>query len=158
MTRHSPSRPTHPSGEAELAARFVADAAHSLSLDTAGAPDPAAVTPAGQLAWLAGRLADGSDPAERDAIEARLQRRFGLFAAHSRMLAGYRPAGNRVRAATLIVSAASSLNASARSLWPGQLTGEVSVLSVESDHYEFLRPPLVQDVGAAISRLAGSRS
>src|SRR6185437_4132375 len=146
-----------PSGEDELAARFVADAAHSLSLDTAGAPDPAAVTPAGQLAWLAARLAGGSDaamgdPAERDAIEARLQRRFGLFAAHSRMLAGYRPAGSRVRAATLIVSAATSLNASARALWPGQCNGEVSVLSVESDHYEFLRPPLVQDVGAAISR------
>ena len=147
----------HPSGAAELAARFVADAAHSLGLDPAAAPDPAAVPPAGQLAWLAGQLAGGSaaangDPAERDAIEARLQRRFGLFAAHSRMLAGYRPAGSRVRAATLIVSAASSLNAPARALWPGQLNGEVSVLSVESDHYEFLRPPLVQDVGAAISR------
>ncbi len=147
----------YPSGDAELAARFVADAAHSLSLDTAGAPDPAAVTPAGQLAWLAGRLAGGSDPAQcspamGDAIEAGLQRRFELFAAHSRMLAGYRPAGNPVRAATLIVSAASSLNAPARALWPGHLKGEVSVLSVESDHYEFLRPPLVQDVGAAISR------
>jgi len=70
------------------------------------------------------------------------------------MLAVYRPAGSRVRAATLIVSAASSLNAPARALWPGQLTGEVSVLSVDSDHYEFLRPPLVQDVGAAISRWA----
>ena len=134
-----------------MAARFVADAAQSLSLDTAGAPDPAAVTPAGQLAWLAGRLADG-DPAERDAIEARLHRRFGLFAAHGRMLAGYRPAGSRVRAATLIVSAANSLNASARALWPGQFGGEVSVLSVEGDHYDFLRPPLVQDVGAAIIR------
>ena len=77
-----------------------------------------------------------------------------MFAAHSRMLAVYRPAGSRVRAATLIVSAASSLNAPARALWPGQLTGEVSVLSVDSDHYEFLRPPLVQDVGAAISRWA----
>ncbi len=144
----------HPSGEAELAARFVADAAHSLSLDTAGAPDPAAVSPAGQLAWLAGRLAGGSDAAQgdpADAIEAPLQRRFELFAAHSRMLAGYRPAGSRVRAATLIVSAASSLNAPARALWPGQLDGEVSVLSVESDHYEFLRAPLVQEVGAAIS-------
>jgi amino acid adenylation domain-containing protein len=144
----------YPSGEAELAARFVADAAHSLGLDTAGAPDPAAVTPAGQLAWLAGRLAGGSDPAERDAAQARLQRRFGLFAAHSRMLAGYRPGGSSVRAATLIVSAAGSLNAPARALWPGQLNGEVSVLSVESDHYEFLRPPLVHDVGAAVARLA----
>jgi acyl carrier protein len=177
----------YPSGDAELAARFVADAAHSLSLDSAGAPDPASTTPAGQLAWLAGRLVGDSgpakgdpaegdpaegdpaegdpaegdpvkgdpargDPAERDAIEARLQRRFGLFAAHSRMLAGYRPAGSRVRAATLIVSAASSLNASAGALWPGQFDGEVSVLSVEGDHYEFLRPPLVQDVGAAIIR------
>jgi amino acid adenylation domain-containing protein len=142
----------HPAGEAELAARFVADAAHSLGLDAASAPDPAAATSAEQLAWLAGRLADGSDPAERDATEVRLRRRFGLFAAHSRMLAGYRPAGSRVRAATLIVSADNSLNAPARALWPGQLTGEVSVLPVESDHYEFLRPPLVQDVGAAISR------
>jgi amino acid adenylation domain-containing protein len=131
----------YPSGEADLAARFVADAAHSLSLDTDGAPDPAAVPLAGQLAWLAGRLADGGDPAERDAIEARLQQRFGLFAAHSRMLAGYRPAGSPVRAATLIVSAARSLNAPARALWPGQFNGEVSVLSVDSDHYEFLRPP-----------------
>jgi hypothetical protein len=68
------------------------------------------------------------------------------------MLAGYRPAGSRVRAATLIVSAASSLNASARQLWPGQFDGAVSVLRVESDHYEFLRQPLVQDVAAAISR------
>ncbi|HET9893314.1 MAG TPA: alpha/beta fold hydrolase, partial [Streptosporangiaceae bacterium] len=141
-----------PSGEAELAARFVADAAHSLSLDTAGAPDPAAVTTSGQLAWLAGQLARGDGPSELDAIEARLERRFGLFAAHSRMLAGYRPDGKRVRAATLIVSAANSLNASASALWPGQLNGEVSVMSVESDHYEFLRPPLVQDVGAAITR------
>src|SRR6185437_8783804 len=70
----------NPSGEAELAARFVADAARSLSLDTAGAPDPAAATPGGQLAWLAGRLAGGGgagggDHAERDAIEARLRRR-----------------------------------------------------------------------------------
>jgi amino acid adenylation domain-containing protein len=155
-----------PAGDAELAARFVADAAHSLSLDTSGAPDPAAVPPDRQLAWLAARLAGeagsapgdsapgdpaGGDP-ERDAIEARLQQRLGLFAAHSRMLAGYRPAESSVRAATLIVSAARSLNASARALWPEQLTGEVSVLSVDSDHYEFLRPPLVADVGAAISR------
>jgi amino acid adenylation domain-containing protein len=136
----------------ELAARFVADAAHSLGLDTVGAPDPAAGTPAGQLAWLAGRLADGSHPAERDAIEAGLRLRCGLFAAHSRMLAGYRPAGPGVRAATLIVSASSSPNAAASALWPEQLSGEVSVLSVESDHYEFLRPPLVKGVGAAIRR------
>jgi len=138
-----------PSGEAELARRFVADAAHSLNLDTSGSLDPAAATPAAQLAWLAERLAGASDTA---AIEARLQRRFDLFAAHSRMLAGYRPAGIPVRAATLIVSAANSLNTPARELWPGQLNGEVSILSVDSDHYEFLRTPLVQDVGAAISR------
>jgi thioesterase domain-containing protein len=64
----------NPSGEAELAARFVADAAHSLSLDTAGAPDPAVVTPAGQLAWLAGRLAGGSDPAKGDPRRTRRHR------------------------------------------------------------------------------------
>jgi thioesterase domain-containing protein len=136
--------------EAELASRFVADVTHSLGLDAAGAPDPVAVPPAGQLTWLAGRLSGGSDPAERDAVEARLGRRFGLFAAHNRMLAGYSPAAPRVRAPTLIVSATDSPNALARSHWPDVLSGPVSVMCVDSDHYGFLRAPLVADVGAAI--------
>ncbi len=155
----------YPADDAELAARFVADAAHSLALDTTGAPDAEAGTAAGQFSWLAGRMAgiqsgqspDHYDRAARDVIEAGLGQRFGLFATHIRMLAGYRPTGNGVRAATLIVSAAGSPNAPARTQWLRHLDGEVSVLSVDSDHYAFLRPPLVQDVGAAIGRLRGRR-
>jgi hypothetical protein len=114
------------------------------------------------MAWLAQLLSPGSDGAgnngagtdggsERDAMAARLAQRFGLFAAHSQMIAGYQPAAPRVRAPTLIVSAAGSPNAPARLAWPRMLAGPVSVLSVDSDHYAFLRPPLVADVSAAIT-------
>jgi len=140
-----------PAGDAELAARFVEDAAYSLGMDAAGAPDPAITPVAGQLAWLAARLPGGTGILTDD-IDAQLQRRFDVFAAHHRLMAGYQPAGGGVRAATLIVSATRSLNAPAGVHWQGQLNGEVSVLPVDSDHYAFLRPPLVQDVGAAIRR------
>src|SRR5205085_9243864 len=91
-------------GDAELAGRFAADAALSVGWDVREAPDPAAATVDEQLAWLAGALA-GGDHAERDAVIARLRRRFEIFGAHSRLLAGYRPAGPAVAAPTLIVSA-----------------------------------------------------
>jgi thioesterase domain-containing protein len=115
------------------------------------APDPAVTAGAGQLAWLAQLVSAGNGGAGgRDAMAARLEQRFGLFAAHTQMIAGYQPAAPPVRAPTLIVSAAASLNAPARSAWPRVLTGPVSVLSVDGDHYAFLRPPQVADVGAAI--------
>lgn len=133
----------------ELAARFVADAMHSLGLDAADAPDPAAVSVAGQLAWLADRLAD--DAAGSATVQAGLERRFRCFAAHSRMLLGYRPGTEGVKAPALIVSAADSLNAPAAGQWQSQLSsGPASVLEVASDHYAFLRPPMVTRVGAAI--------
>jgi amino acid adenylation domain-containing protein len=152
-------------GEPELAARFVADVGNSLGLDISAAPDPAVTGRAGQIAWLAQLVSSGNGGAgnggagnggagngggQRDAMGAALAQRFGLFAAHSQMIAGYQPAAPRVRAPTLIVSAAASLNAPARLTWPRMLTGPVSVLSVDSDHYAFLRPPLVAEVGAAI--------
>jgi amino acid adenylation domain-containing protein len=147
-------------GEAELAGRFVADVAHSLGWDTTGAPDPGTATAAQQLGWLAGRLPAGgtgpagpADPAgraARDALEAQLRRRFEVFGAHSRMLAGYRPAAPPVRAPVLLVSAAHSPNAPAAAHWPALLAGPASTLPVDSDHYAFLRPPLVADVGTAI--------
>jgi amino acid adenylation domain-containing protein len=137
-------------GQAELAGRFVADVARTLGWDTADAPDPALTDPAAQLAWLAARLSDGA--AERDAIEARLGRRFDVFAGHSRMMAGHQPTAPRVRAPTLIVSATASPNAPALSRWPRVLGGPVSSLRVDSDHYAFLRPPLVADVAAAVRK------
>jgi amino acid adenylation domain-containing protein len=146
-------------GESELAARFVADAAESLALDTAEAPDPATADPDEQLTWLARQLGGtGAGPGPLAplaplgplTLAAQLHRRFALFAAHTRMLAGYRPASPGVRAPALIVSADRSPNAPARERWPDLLTGPVSVMSVDSDHYAFLRPPLVADLAAAI--------
>jgi hypothetical protein len=108
-----------------------------------------------QLAWLAGALA-GGDPAELDAVTARLRRRLEIFGAHSRLLAGYRPDGPAVAAPALIVSADRSPNAPTRELWPAVLTGPVSTLCVDSDHYAFLRPPLVADVAASILKWDGT--
>jgi enterobactin synthetase component F len=73
-----------------------------------------------------------------------------VFDAHHRLIAGYQPSAPPVRAPTLIVSATRSLNAVTRTQWPGLLSGPVSVLPVDSDHYAFLRPPLAAAVAAAI--------
>src|SRR6266566_4915326 len=123
-------------------------AAHSLGWDPAGLPDPATSTAAGQLAWLAERLhTSDSDSA---GVAARLRQRFGVFQAHTRMLAGFRPAGPAFKAPTLIASADHSPNAPTRAYWPRVLGGYVSTLRLDSDHYTFLRPPLVAEVGTAI--------
>ena len=140
--------------QAHLAGRFVADAAHTLGWDTAAAPDPAVTAPGAQLTWLAARMSTGADNQE-DA--ERLRQRFDVFAAHSRMLAGYQPSpAPAVQAPTLIVSATASPNAATRSLWPRVLGGTVSCLQVAGDHYAFLRPPLVADVAAAVRKFGGN--
>jgi amino acid adenylation domain-containing protein len=124
---------------AELARRFVEDAAQTTGLDLASVPTEASA--AEQLDRLAARLAVESDL---------LRQRFDVFAAHSRMLAAYQPAGPPVRARTLIVSAVGSPNAPAREQWPRLLSGPVRVECVDSDHYAFLRPPLVAEVAAMV--------
>jgi thioesterase domain-containing protein len=143
---------------AQLTALFLVDAARSLGWDLTGLPDPAS-PPDGQLAWLAGRL--GEDPDDdggtgTEAITTQLTRRLDAFGTHQRLLASYQPAGPAVRAPTLIVSAARSPNALTRKLWPSVLGGQVSVLDVDGDHYEFLRPPMVADVATAILSWHGS--
>ena len=142
-----------PAGE-ELAAQFLADAARSLGWDAADLPDPAAATAAEQLGWLARRL-DPDGSAGREAIMARLERRLDVFQAHIEMMAGYQPAVPAVRAPTLIVSAGGSPNAPTRALWPRVLAGPVSTVLVDSDHYAFLHPPLITDVGASILKWHG---
>jgi thioesterase domain-containing protein len=82
--------------------------------------------------------------------EASGTRWLDVFQAHHQMIAGYQPSAPPVRAPTVIVSAARSLNAATSGQWRRLLTGPVLVLPVETDHYAFLRPPLVADVGAAI--------
>jgi amino acid adenylation domain-containing protein len=138
-------------GDAELAGQFLTDAARSLGWDLAGLPDPVTTAAAAQLAWLAGRLgapaAAGPDP-----VTERIRRQFGVFRAHTAMLDGYRPAQPAVQAPALIVSADRSPNAPARDRWPQVLAGPVSVLAIDSDHYEFLRPPASAEVAAAIRK------
>jgi amino acid adenylation domain-containing protein len=133
-----------PDSPGRLAGRFVADAARILG---AGAerPDPETASAADQLAWLAGAVAD-SDPD----VLARLRTGFEVFSQHTRMLPGYTPDGPPVRAPALIVSADQSPNAVFRPRWPALLDGPAATLPLASDHYAFLRPPLVAEVARAI--------
>jgi thioesterase domain-containing protein len=137
--------------QARLAGMFLADATASLGTAVPDLPDPASTTAADQLSWLAERLgtaqADGAA-----ATAAQLLRRFDVFGAHTLMLADYSPAAPAVRAPALIVSANRSVNAPARTRWPLVLGGPVSTVTLDADHYTFLRPPLVTDVGTAIAR------
>jgi len=141
--------------EDEQARRFVADATASLGWDPAGRPGPEA-TADEQLAWLAGRLAAGGDG--EGSILDRLRNRFEVFRSHAGMLAGYQPGGPAVAAPALIVSAAGSPNAPAAERWPSVLGGPVTALSVPSDHYAFLRPPLVTEVAAAMEKWHGDQA
>ncbi len=139
--------------DAQLAGQFVADATRILGWDGNQPPDPATSTATEQLGWLADRLRTGDrETADDRDITARLRQRFNVFAAHSRLLAGYRRATPALRAPTLIVSASRSPNAKATALWPRVLAGPVRTVSVDGDHYTFLRPPLVAGVGASILR------
>jgi amino acid adenylation domain-containing protein len=153
--------PARTSAEPQLAGQFVADAIRSLGWDAASAPDPSTSTAAEQIAWLAARLrTDDSDGTRDTAAAQRLKHRFDIFGAHTRMLAGYTaapagPATPVVRAPTLIVSADRSLNAPARTLWPRALSGPVSTLRIDGDHYTFLQPPLVAEVSASILKWQG---
>jgi thioesterase domain-containing protein len=132
-----------PADEPRLAERFVADAARTLGW-TETEP-PAGVSVDERLDWLARRL-DGGNPA---AVRAEIDRRFAVFHAHTKAIAGYVPRGS-VRAAALVVSARRSPNAEAAVRWAGVLQGEVQTMSLDSDHYAFLRPPLVRELSAAL--------
>jgi thioesterase domain-containing protein len=135
--------------QAQLAGRFLADAARSLGWDATPLPDPAASTADEQLAWLTRQLA-GDDDGGDTGVAARLRRRFDVFGAHVQLLAGYQPQTPAVRAPTLIVSATGSPNAPAAAHWPQVLAGPVTTHPVPGDHYTFLRPPLVTEVAASI--------
>ncbi len=149
-----------PDDEAELAGRFVADAISSMGRPAQDLPDPAGTGPDEQLSWLADQLGDGASTAARLAL---LRRRFEAFRAHYQMLTGYHaaPPGQaraRVRAPALVVGADDSFNVRFLADWPSVLAGPVGTVRVAGDHYEFLRPPLVADVAAAILRAAGDGS
>ncbi len=143
---------------AELAAQFVADVTRSLGRPVERQPDPATATPADQLSWLASylRTEGGSGPADQDAkLADQLDRRFQVFAANTELLAGYAPTPTAtVRAPALLISANRSPNARTRPLWLQHFAGPSELLVMDSDHYEFLHPPLVSQVAVAIARMS----
>jgi amino acid adenylation domain-containing protein len=130
----------------QLTAQFVADAAASLGYSTGNLPDPQTSSPADQLTWLA-NLADASDSQSN----TQLARRLDIFAAHNRLLSGYQPApASAVRAPVLLVGASHSLNAPESPNWLRHFDGPVHQVVLDSDHYEFLRPPLSTELAASI--------
>ncbi|HEY3905744.1 MAG TPA: amino acid adenylation domain-containing protein [Streptosporangiaceae bacterium] len=131
---------------AQFTAQFVADAAASLGYSAGDLPDPQTSSTADQLSWLA-NLADASDTQSN----TQLARRLDIFAAHSRLLSGYQPeAASAIRASVVLVSANHSLNAPASPDWLRHFDGPVHRVVLDSDHYEFLRPPLSIELAASI--------
>lgn len=130
--------------DAPLTAHFVADAAASLGHHAEDRPDPGTTSPAAQLDWLARAIGDAG-------LSAQLSRRLEVFSTHFRLLAGYRPGpSSTIGAPTVLIGATRSLNAPANSSWLRHFSGPVHQVVLDSDHYEFLRPPLSADVAKAI--------
>jgi thioesterase domain-containing protein len=130
--------------EGHLAAEFVADAAR-----TAGWPVddiPAGADAEDHLGWMAGRVDEVGDGAQ---LRVELRRRFEIFAAHRRLLSGYRPEAG-VQADALTIGARRSPNAAHQPLWAGVLRGDVSQVEVAGDHYSFLQAPVVHEVAGLV--------
>ena len=133
----------------DRAGDFVSDIARGAGWDTGNLPDPARTSADDQLAWLARHLS-GQDGDSARAVAAQLELRYDIFKALAGMLTGYRPLPPPVHAPALIVSASRSRNAATWEQWPQVLAGPVSVLRPDAGHYDFLKPPIVADVAAAI--------
>ncbi|MFC6064418.1 non-ribosomal peptide synthetase [Streptomyces ochraceiscleroticus] len=132
--------------DAELAALYVADAAHTLGPDAGRAPDPESSTAAEQLRWLADRLASGANSAE---AVADIERRFQVYKAHLRLIAGNVPPP--VDVATAVIGARNSTHNAAQ--WARVLPSLIRSVRVPGDHYSFLRPPAVHEVAATLRTL-----
>jgi amino acid adenylation domain-containing protein len=129
--------------ESRLARLFVADALRTLGRSDSGQPESDRV--ADQLACLLDVVA----PADREATSDELRRRLAVFTEHRRLMAGYRPA-RPVRAATLLIGARRSPNATAQDDWAKLATGRMHRADYDTDHYGLLRPPCVHDIAARI--------
>ncbi len=139
-----------PADAEQLTWQFVHDAAQSLGM--ADVPDASA---AELFDWLAAALGGGT------ALTAQLRNRLEVFSAHFRLMTGYDPAALAglaapVRAPAVIISASDSPNAATRTQWPALLTGRV--VSVDGDHYSFLKPPAVSAAAEAILKPCHSRT
>jgi amino acid adenylation domain-containing protein len=105
----------------------------------------------GDLDWLAERLDGGAGNVA--AARAEIERRFDVYKANTRVMAGYRPTGT-VNAPTLLVSAEDSFDWSLE--WQSVIGGEVGLVRIPGQHYTVLQPPGVQRLAAAM--LGGAQS
>jgi thioesterase domain-containing protein len=131
-----------------MAAFFLSDAGRTLGRVVDGAPDPATSTASEQLRWLANSALGA---AEDGAFQADIERRFDVFQAHVRLIAGYDP--RVVRAPTLVVSAEES---TPLERWSPAPVANVRSVAVPGDHYTFLQPPSVSRVADAIRAAEGA--
>jgi amino acid adenylation domain-containing protein len=137
--------PERTESEGLLASRFAADTAQALGWAD-DRPEPTS-SASEQLDRVARRVAgDGGD---LEAVRAQIARRFEVFKANTRMIAGYRPA-TMLRAPVLLVSALRSPNAAVQPDWTRLLGPDSALLRVDADHYSFLRPPLVATIADRI--------
>jgi len=134
-------RPAEPATGWQLAAAFVADAAYTLGLVEGDPPEPGA----DPLGWLAERLDAGAG--NLDTVRAELDRRFTVFQANTRAIAGYRPRGT-VSAPALVACADASLDSAPD--WVTVLRGPVDTLRLPGNHFTLLRQPNVARLAEAI--------
>ncbi|GAB1689813.1 non-ribosomal peptide synthetase [Krasilnikovia sp. M28-CT-15] len=140
----SPSEPADLTGlsDFDAARQFVIDAARALGPEVTEAPDAGDV--AGQLAWLADKLTNGSGDAET--ARAEIERRFAVFRDQTRIIAGYRPRPATAR--TLVVTAEQSYDFTPH--WREVLAADTAYRRVAGDHYSFLQPPGVEALAAML--------
>jgi thioesterase domain-containing protein len=132
--------------EAELAARYVADAARGMHAGAGDPPDPRVSTVADQLLWLADRCGAGA-AAE---IQEEIERRFRVYKAHYRLIAGHRPLP--FDSDVLVVTPEEG--ADDLDYWRQTLGRDVRHLRVPGDHYSFLLVPGAREIGDTLKGLA----
>ncbi|HJX29584.1 MAG TPA: thioesterase domain-containing protein, partial [Thermoanaerobaculia bacterium] len=143
----SESRP--PRADGELVALFAYELAHLLGSHIELPADFRERAAGDALSWLAaeaellGLLPRGVDTEE-------IARRFAVFRANFRALERY--AGGPCTAPVLLLKAAGS---PADMGWESLLARPFEVLDLPGDHYSLLRPPLVEELAAALRERLG---
>jgi pristinamycin I synthase-3/4 len=136
-------------GDGELVALFAYELAHLMGSHIELPPDFRERATGDALSWLTaeaerlGLLPPGVDTEE-------IARRFAVFRANFRALERY--AGGSCDAPALLLRAAGS---PAEAGWASLLTRPAEVLDLPGDHYSLLRPPLVEELAAALRERLG---
>jgi amino acid adenylation domain-containing protein len=137
--------PDPPSDELELTSLFVADVSRTLGWAPGETAAPDLAPGDDHLGRLAERLDAGAGNAA--AVREELERRFAVFCANTRAIAGYRPAG-RVRASLLVIGSERTYDSTPD--WRAAVDGPVESLRLPGEHFTLLVPPNLQRVAGAI--------